>query len=479
MYISIVYYVKMRCIESHDALTMNPVPPHRSVSAKILTSRSSGRQRAMKISAMHNSYYLGIDFGTSGARSCVIDEKGSTIALNKISYASSQPNQLASAWKDAIFHLVSDIPNDIKSEIASIAIDGTSATAVLIDGTTGEMMTYPKMYNEAQDKDIVQLVKDIAPPDHTVTSSTSTLCKLMAWHHKDRLLEKAIQNGKKPILLHQADWLGYLLHGKIGYTDYNNCLKLGYDPEKEEYPSWMLHNKLIADALPRQVVAPGTKISAIQSTIAQKTGLSSNCIVCAGTTDSIAAFLAAGIDQPGQAVTSLGSTLAIKLLSTKRVENASYGVYSHRLGDTWLVGGASNTGCAVLRQYFTDDELAKLTARINIDNPTGLEYIVLPAQGERFPTNDPDLKPKLLPRPDDDALFLQGMLESMSRTEAQGYAILHNLGATPVCEVRTCGGGAKNSKWTEMRARALGVPVNEAKEGEAAYGAALLAKGAR
>lgn len=66
--------------------------------------------------------------------------------------------------------------------------------------------------------------------------------------------------------------------------------------------------------------------------------------MCAGTTDSIAAFLAAGVDAPGQAVTSLGSTLAIKLLSETRVDDARYGVYSHRLGDSWLVGGASNTG---------------------------------------------------------------------------------------------------------------------------------------
>lgn len=58
--------------------------------------------------------------------------------------------------------------------------------------------------------------------------------------------------------------------------------------------------------------------------------------------DSIAAFLAVGIDpsELGAAVTSLGSTLAVKLLSDSRVDDAAYGVYSHRLGDTWLVGAA-------------------------------------------------------------------------------------------------------------------------------------------
>ena len=38
--------------------------------------------------------------------------------------------------------------------------------------------------------------------------------------------------------------------------------------------------------------------------------------------------------QAGQAVTSLGSTLAVKLLSTTRLDDAAYGIYSHRLGET-------------------------------------------------------------------------------------------------------------------------------------------------
>ena len=57
----------------------------------------------------------------------------------------------------------------------------------------------------------------------------------------------------------------------------------------------------------------------------------------AGTTDSIAAFLASGASKAGQAVTSLGSTLAIKMLSTTPVEDNKRGIYSHRLGSQWLV----------------------------------------------------------------------------------------------------------------------------------------------
>lgn len=127
-------------------------------------------------------------------------------------------------------------------------------------------------------------------------------------------------------------------------------------------------------------------------------GLSKECVVCTGTTDSIAAFLAAGTTEPGRAVTSLGSTLAIKLVSKVRVDDARFGVYSHRLDDTWLVGGASNIGGAVLRQLFTDDQLVALSRDIDPAVASPLDYYPLTKNGERFPVNDPNMAPRLLMR---------------------------------------------------------------------------------
>ena len=126
-------------------------------------------------------------------------------------------------------------------------------------------------------------------------------------------------------------------------------------------------------------------------------GISEECVVCTGTTDSIAAFLAARAAGPGRAVTSLGSTLAVKLVSEARVDDARFGVYSHRLDGAWLVGGASNAGGAVLRQLFGDDRrLAALSRGIDPAAASPLDYYPLPRKGERFPVADPDLAPRLV-----------------------------------------------------------------------------------
>jgi sugar (pentulose or hexulose) kinase len=175
-------------------------------------------------------------------------------------------------------------------------------------------------------------------------------------------------------------------------------------------------------------------------------------------------------------VTALGSTLVLKVCSDRPVFAPEYGVYSHRLGEHWLVGGASNSGGAVLRRYFPDRDIEQLTRLLRPDTPTGLDYYPLPATGERFPENNPRLAPRLEPRPANDAIFFQGLLEGITAIEQRGYRLLESLGAPWPKRVLTVGGGAVNEAWRVMRATALGIPVEVAQHQQAAYGAALLAR---
>ena len=41
------------------------------------------------------------------------------------------------------------------------------------------------------------------------------------------------------MLCHHADWISTMLHGQPGVTDWNSCLKAGWDPAAEAYPSWL------------------------------------------------------------------------------------------------------------------------------------------------------------------------------------------------------------------------------------------------
>ncbi len=419
------------------------------------------------------NFYLGIDFGTSGARAIVINAEGSIQTETQYPFeeVSGRGEEClapkASQWEKALFSLIEQIPQEIRGEITSIAIDGTSSTVLLCDAT-GQPIDEPIMYNDGRGVTVMEELKAIAPPHHTVLSATSSLAKLL-W---------LIQNSKFKIqnyyFLHQADWLAFLLHGQLGISDYHNALKLGYDPDTLCYPTWM-EQLPETPVLPR-VLAPGTPVGEVTVDVSRRLQLPRDCVVCTGTTDSIAAFLASGANSPGEAVTSLGSTLVLKLLSRTRVDDARYGIYSHRLGDLWLTGGASNTGGAVLRHFFSDAELESLSCQIEAEKESRLEYYPLLKAGDRFPINDPNLPPRLEPRPADSVEFLHGLLESIARIEARGYHLLQQLGATGLTRVYTAGGGAKNPTWTKIRERHLTVPVLPPLHTAAAYGTALLAR---
>ena len=301
------------------------------------------------------SLYLGIDFGTSGVRGVVIDRRANIQAELRHPFPGSPPLGKGNHWRQVLFDLLKQTPENLRGEIKSIAINGTSGTVLLCD-RNGNPVDEPLMYDDNRAASVLETLKKFAPAHHTVLSSTSSLAKLL-W------MSQLPSFSQAKYFLHQADWLGFLLHGQLAISDYHNALKLGYDVEAFKYPDW-LQSLQIPIQLP-QVCAPGTPISQIRPELAFEYGFSPNCLICAGTTDSIAAFLASGASSPGEAVTSLGSTLVLKLLSRTRIEDSRYGIYSHRLGDLWLTGGASNTGGAVLKEFFSTAELEGLSREID------------------------------------------------------------------------------------------------------------------
>ena len=420
-------------------------------------------------------YSLGIDFGTSGARAIVLDgaavlggknTEEATVAQSSYRFSNAKEVASPAGWEQVLWRLIEAIAPQTRSQIHRIAINGTSATLLLCDDS-GQPLTDALMYNDAIARPILPELAAIAPPESPTLSVTSTLAKAM-WLHRENACSY-----KGSHIAHQSDWIASRLHRQLPISDYHNALKLGYDVEKLAYPDWLL-NLPIADWLP-QVWEPGRAIAPIHPDLAARFDLPLTCWICAGTTDSIAAFLASGASSLGDGVTSLGSTLVLKLLSPIPISNQAFGIYSHRLGDLWLVGGASNTGGAVLKQYFSAEQIAALSAQIDLSKPCDLAYYPLTQPGERFPINDPDYPPRLTPRPDQDADFLYGILDAIARIESEGYQKLQMLGAPKVQQVYTAGGGAQNQTWQAIRQKYLGVNVVEALQTEAAYGTAKLA----
>lgn len=414
--------------------------------------------------------FLGIDLGTSGCRAMVIDARREVVGKAGVDLPPPMRDgprceQDPELWWQAVDVVIRALGEQLPlAQITALAVDGTSGSVLLCD-EDGTPLTPGLMYNDSRAQDEARRIAVVAPPASGAHGASSGLAKLL--HLQTHYQPRAAR------VLNQAEWIAGRLTGRYDGGDENNCLKLGYDIIERRWPAWLEQLGVSSTWLPR-VVPPGTAIGRVAPAAARVLGLSEQTWVKAGTTDSIAAFLATGAHETGEAVTSLGSTLVLKVLAERPVFSPQHGIYSHRLGERWLAGGASNSGGAVLLQHFTRAELDAMTPRLS-DAPTGLDYYPLPAPGERFPVNDPRLPPRLTPRPADPLRFFQGMLEGMAAIEAAGYRLLAELGAPYPISVRSVGGGAGNAAWSRMRARTLGVTVNTPAHSDAAYGAALLA----
>lgn len=428
------------------------------------------RDAAMPLSDA-DQLFLGIDIGTSGVRICALGATERVVATSTVAMPApiqhgpaveQDPEIWWLAVTEALGHLARKC--DL-AKVARLAVDGTSGTLLLVDAQ-GNPHSKGLMYNDARAIEAAQRIKAVAPAESGAHGPSAALAKLL---HLLPTLPADVNH-----VVHQADWIAGRLRGCFDFSDENNALKLGYDPILRQWPDWLDGLGVPRRLLP-SVGVPGHVVGPIDPAMADRLGLPRSAVICAGTTDGVAAFLATRANRPGDAVTSLGTTLVLKLLSEKPIFAASQGIYSHRLGDRWLAGGASNTGGAALLAQFSAAQIAELTPLVDPAHPTGLDYYPLPKPGERFPINDPNFAPRLTPRPSNDAIFFQGMLEGIAAIERSAYARLAEIGAPQLKRVISIGGGASNASWMEIRERMLGVPVTLASETEAAFGTALLA----
>ncbi|MBN2646770.1 MAG: hypothetical protein JXR44_03175 [Thiotrichales bacterium] len=498
-------------------------------------------------------YLLGIDLGTSGLRAVVVqrestpcdlpvENKERILAQSQVALKATDQDPRAQ-WQSKLQSLLEALGTQVDlHQVDGLIADATSSSLWLSD-LQGNPLTPVLMYHsqvatqqaQAIAEFIVQWQKKQPQPLSITTAAlgvSSSLAK--AWYLYQQL--PAYSQNQPLQLVHQIDWLNDQFVGFLGtgenMSDENNLLKFGYDPALGDYPPWL--RAFLAQEMPflqlPKVGRVGQPFAQIAHQAAQRFGLKKTCQVCYGTTDSLAAFFAAGASQLGDAVSSLGSSIAIKLLASRPVFAPEFGLYSHRIGAYWLVGGASNSGGQVLLKYYDiaqveyldtlSIELINLNASLEQSLPQAAQairqslqqlgdYYPLLSSGERFPFADPNLAPRLAAVPDcplpqcmtqPDALksvnaiqqmdaeqltavaahllFYSSIVQGFVQVELAAYQRLTELGCRR-SQLFAVGGGTRNRYWQRLRQNYLHRPENPLKSpfsSDAAFGVTRLAR---
>lgn len=412
------------------------------------------------------SLSIGMDIGTSGIRSAVLDQDNRLISMARSEHEPTVAED-ALAWERAVYQCLERQIEKLPPlgyhahHVKHLTIDGTSGSMVLTDAALNPV-TRALLYNTHGFVTEAEVIAAHAPDPHITRGHRSALARALC-------LVKEDKDKKAKYLMHQADFIAARFMQKGGYSDDNNCLKTGFDPITC-WPDWIIKTGMPASLLPKALPV-GSPICPVDCHIGKRFGFSETTLVHAGTTDSVAAFLAASPLKQGHAVTSLGTTLAIKMLVDKRIDIPELGIYSHRLGDKWLAGCALNVGGGLLLKHFSLEQLSILSAQIDPTQPDGLDDY-LSAQGKHFSRHTPTWLFEHAPRHEDDAIWLSYCLESLARIEKFYYDEITTAAQCPLKMLYSAGGGAKNTVWQHMRERQMALSITQAEHTEAAIGTA-------
>lgn len=433
-------------------------------------------------------YVLGLDIGTQGAKTAVVDGDGRIIAEASAPIVSSVEPETASCiveqhpsdWWDAAAICLGKVIKDLKwagtdpRAIKALAVDSTSGTIVPLD-KSGIALRPAIMYNDGRSVEEAaecnSAGSELTDPLGYKFSASFALPKIL-WimRNEPEIFQQTA------CFAHAADYIVSRLTGSFRMSDTSNALKTGYDLVNRRWPEFIERKLGIPlDRLP-QVVTPGLTIGTISSHCSQETGLAAGTPVVAGVTDGTAGFLASGAVKVGEWNSTIGSTLVVRGVSNELIKDPQGRIYCHAHPQGhWLPGGASNAGAECLTELFRGRDLDDLNAQVPLYSPTNLLIYPLIRVGERLPFVHPKAKGFIFGEPRDSLDLYTGYLEGVGYVERWCLELMDEFGAQVGDTVYATGGGAKSLEWMQVRANIMDRRVVRPLHSECAMGAAALA----
>jgi D-ribulokinase len=427
--------------------------------------------------------WVGVDLGTQSVRALAVDGAGNTVAAAKRplrgTRSGTRHEQDPAAWWTLTAEALAELGLRGR-EVGGVAICATSGTVLLTD-LDGAPRTPGLMYDDARAGRFAAVAQEAGEALWSRLGYRMqpawALPKLLWWWEKGLLTP-----GTR--LAHQPDVVAAALVGHPVASDASHALKTGYDLIEDRWPTDVLSRLDISEDVLPPVVRPGTVLGEVCAAAAEITGLPVGTPVVAGMTDGCAAQLAAGALEVGEWNSVLGTTLALKGVSTSLPRDPTGAVYSHRAphGDLWLPGGASSTGAGAIRALFPSADLDALTDAASRVKDVPLCYPLV-GHGERFPFVATEARGFLgagpLAADGDPARVFAAVCTGVAHLERLSFELLASAGADVGGPVTFTGGGARNEWWNQLRCDVLGVPVRLPENTEPALGMAVLAAGAR
>ena len=424
------------------------------------------------------AYLLGCDVGTGGAKSVVIDEKGTVLGSHFVEYplhipgpgiAEQDPEMLWRAGAETI-RMAVDKAGVAPRDVVALGLSAQAPGCVLIDADR-QVLRPVHIWMDRRATEQCHWIREnigeeaiFALTGDNIIDPYFAMTKLM-WERDNEpdLYRRAIKS------LNQKDFIMMRLTGEL-VTDPCNASLIGiaYDIRRKDWDEDMLRRLGVERSKLPDIKGCDDVVGRITPEAAEQTGLLEGTPVINGTVDGPAAWLSMGCIDPGDSVLTLGSSATWAMVHREQIFTPGLLPFGNVADpDTYITCAATSSAGALLR-WFRDEfgarEIAQgakqgsdpydlLTTQAEHVPPGSDGLIVLPYfMGERMPIWDCEARGVIF------GLSLTHTRGHVIRAlmEGVGYSVYHNIklvqdhGLTIRPPMGMVEGGALSSLWRQI-----------------------------
>ena len=446
-------------------------------------------------------YFLGIDIGTTGIKSLVIDETGHTIASASVEHDVLVPRpgwteQDPLTWWQGSLETIRTAVEAAGGggEISGIGLSGQMHTSVFLD-ESDDVIRPAILWNDGRTTEACAWITEQLGRDGLKETVGNPALEGFTAPKVIWLRDREPENyAKLTSLLLPKDYIRFRLTGekRMDVSDAAGTLML--DVRKRVWSGEFLSKT----GIPLEILPPiceSTDVcGAVSAEAAEATGLKAGTPVVGGGADNTCGAVGNGVVRQGRVLASIGTSGVVFAHSDRMQVDPGMRVHSfcHSVpGKSYLMGVTLSAGNA-LKWYrdvlgIPEQEEAKRTGADAYDlltqaaattRPGAEGLIFLPyLTGERTPHQDAAARGAWvgLSQHHGRPHLVRSVLEGITFALRDSLEIMQGLDVQ-LDEVRCTGGGARSAFWRQMQADVFGRPVVTVRSEEGpAFGAALMA----
>jgi len=452
---------------------------------------------------MANQCVMGIDIGTSGCKTLIIDDRGRVLARATEEYPLSTPHpgwseQNPEHWWQAVRTTVQRVTHEFEDTgaIKGIGLSGQMHGLVALD-SSGHVLRPCILWNDQRTGRQCQEI-------HQAVGGIAELLKLtnnqMLPGYTGGKILWVRQNepdiyAKIRFCLNPKDYIRFMLTGEYA-TEVSDASGTGlFDVRRRTWCRPLLERLDIpGEWLPRCYESP--EISGrLRSRVASDLGLPSDVPVAGGGGDAVVQTTGTGLVQEGILGTTIGTAGIVAMALNRFYDNPEgrLQVFCNNMPGKWHAMGVTLAAGGSLRWVrdmlagaerevarWTGEDVYDVIAREASKALPGSEGLLfLPYLiGERCPYPDPNARGGFigLTLRHNRSSFMRSVLEGVIFSLMDVSRLIEGMGLQ-ITQIRTSGGGALSSLWRQIHADVFNrevITVSGSAEG-GAYGAALVA----